>query len=57
MQTNPLRILLIEDSLEDTELTVRELKRGGLEFDWRRVDTELALARACSEFEPTMVLF
>ena len=56
MQTNPLRILLIEDSLEDTELTVRELKRGGLEFDWRRVDTELALARACSEFEPTMVL-
>jgi len=56
VQTNPLRILLIEDSLEDTELTVRELKRGGLEFDWRRVDTELALARACSEFEPTMVL-
>ena len=56
MQTNPLRILLIEDCLEDTELTVRELKRGGLEFDWRRVDTELALARACSEFEPTMVL-
>ena len=56
MQTSPLRILLIEDSLEDTELTVRELKRGGLEFDWRRVDTELALARACSEFEPTMVL-
>jgi len=56
VQTSPLRILLIEDSLEDTELTVRELKRGGLEFDWRRVDTELALARACSEFEPTMVL-
>jgi len=56
VQTNPLRILLIEDSLEDTELTVRELKRGGLEFDWQRVDTELALARACSEFEPTMVL-
>jgi diguanylate cyclase (GGDEF)-like protein/PAS domain S-box-containing protein len=56
VQTSPLRILLIEDSLEDTELTVRELKRGGLEFDWQRVDTELALARACSEFEPTMVL-
>jgi len=56
VQTSPLRILLIEDSLEDTELTVRELKRGGLEFDWRRVDTELALTRACSEFEPTMVL-
>ena len=53
---NPLRVLLIEDNVADTELTVRELKRGGLDFEWRRVETEDDLRRACTEFEPTVVL-
>ena len=50
------RILLIEDNLADTEMSVREMKRGGLAFDWRRVETEPDLRRACEEFEPTVVL-
>ena len=53
---SPLRILLIEDSLEDTELTVRELKRGGLDFAWRRVDTEVEWRSECAAFTPTIVL-
>ena len=39
------RILLIEDNVADTELTVREMKRGGLEFEWRRVETEADVRR------------
>jgi CheY-like chemotaxis protein len=50
------RILLIEDNVADTELTVREMKRGGLVFEWRRVETEADVRRACEEFEPTVVL-
>ena len=46
-----LRILLIEDNLADTEMSVREMKRGGLDFDWRRVETEADLRRVCAEFE------
>ena len=53
---NSLRILLIEDNLADTELTVRELRRGGLDFDWRRVETEADVRRECAEFEPAVVL-
>ena len=56
MAMNPHRILLIEDNLADTEMTVREMKRDGLAFDWRRVETEADLRRACAEFEPTVVL-
>ena len=56
MAMHSLRILLIEDNLADTELTVREMKRGGLAFDWRRVETEADLRRECADFEPTMVL-
>src|SRR4029450_8129734 len=56
MPMDILRILLIEDNLADTEMSVREMKRGGLDFDWRRVETEADLRRACAEFEPTVVL-
>src|SRR5512139_1600362 len=41
-----LRVLLIEDSEEDAELILRELRRGGYEPQWRRVDTAAALADA-----------
>ena len=56
MPMNSLRILLIEDNLADTELTVREMKRGGLDFDWRRVETEADLRRECRDWEPSVVL-
>ena len=51
-----LRILLIEDNLADAEMTVRELKRGALEFDWRRVETEADLTRECIDFAPGIIL-
>ena len=34
-----IRILMLEDSIEDAELLNRELRRGGMSFDVRRVDT------------------
>jgi diguanylate cyclase (GGDEF)-like protein/PAS domain S-box-containing protein len=51
-----LRILLVEDNLADAEITVRELKRGALEFEWRRVETEAELSRECIDFAPGIVL-
>src|SRR5579863_232477 len=36
----PLRVLIVEDSLEDAELVLVELKRGGYEVAYERVTTE-----------------
>jgi PAS domain S-box-containing protein len=44
----PLRILLIEDSEDDALLLLRELRRGGYEPQWQRVDTATALQEALS---------
>ncbi len=38
--TQSLRVLILEDSPDDAELFVRQLRRAGFEPDWRRVDTE-----------------
>ncbi|MFH0801658.1 MAG: ATP-binding protein [bacterium] len=42
----PIRVLLVEDSPQDSELVVYELRRGGYEPDWKRVDTEAAMRAA-----------
>jgi len=39
----PLRVLLVEDSEDDTALIVRELKRAGYDTDFKRVDSQDAL--------------
>jgi diguanylate cyclase (GGDEF)-like protein len=39
-------VLIAEDSLDDAELLVRELRRGGLQVEWQRVETEDEL-RVC----------
>lgn len=36
----PLKILIIEDRVEDAELMVHELRQAGFDPDWRRVETE-----------------
>lgn len=36
----PLRVLLVEDSPNDTEMVLRELHRAGFEAEWHRVETE-----------------
>ena len=39
-------VLIAEDSLDDAELLVHELRRGGLQVEWQRVETEDEL-RVC----------
>src|SRR5258708_13426931 len=52
----PLRILVAEDSETDAELVQRELKRGGLDFQSRRVQTEPDFRRELDEFRPDLVI-
>jgi len=54
--TEALRILLAEDSEADAELVQRELKRGGLDFQSRRVQTEADFRRELDEFQPHLVI-
>src|SRR5579863_6322993 len=42
----PLRVLIVEDSLEDAELVLVELKRGGYDVTHRRVTTETEVRQA-----------
>ena len=51
-----LRILLAEDSETDAELVQRELKRGGLDFRIRRVQTEPDFRRELGELRPHIVI-
>ncbi|MBI5880462.1 MAG: PAS domain S-box protein [Chloroflexi bacterium] len=41
-----LRVLILEDNPADTELFVHELRRGGFEPEWQRVETEEAYRSA-----------
>src|SRR5207302_142478 len=54
--TEPLRILLAEDSEADAELVQRELKRGGLDFQSHRVQTEADFRHELDEFQPHLVI-
>ena len=42
----PLRVLIVEDSEDDAQLLVRELKRGGYDLTHERVDTGPAMQAA-----------
>ncbi len=44
--SEPLRILVVEDSQDDTLLLLRELRRGGYEPTFERVDTPEAMSAA-----------
>ena len=39
----PLRLLIVEDSDDDARLLVREVRHGGLDPKWERVDSATAL--------------
>jgi len=41
-----LKVLIVDDSAVDAELTVRELTRGGFSVDWQRVDSAADMAAA-----------
>src|SRR5579883_3067896 len=43
---NPLNVLIVEDSVDDTFFIVRELQRGGFNVDFERVETAAAMQSA-----------
>jgi two-component system, cell cycle sensor histidine kinase and response regulator CckA len=43
---NPLRVLIVEDSVDDTFFIVRELQRGGYNVDFERVETPAGMQTA-----------
>ncbi|HOV62601.1 MAG TPA: response regulator, partial [Spirochaetia bacterium] len=45
----PLRALIVEDSEDDVLLLIRELKRGGYDMQFERVDTAEALRSALAK--------
>jgi len=51
-----LRVLIIEDSEGDAVMLVRELKRGGYDLTYERVDTELAMASVLAQGSWDLVL-
>jgi diguanylate cyclase (GGDEF)-like protein len=44
--STPLHLLIVEDSEDDAKLLVREVRHGGFEATWERVDTAAALITA-----------
>ena len=53
----PLRALLVEDSEDDALLLLRELRRGGYEPEYERVDTPEGMRRALDGPLPWDVIF
>jgi len=45
----PLRVLIVEDSEEDTELLLEELRRGGYEPIFERIETPVAMVLALNK--------
>src|ERR1051326_4929916 len=56
LETQPLTVLIIEDSEEDADLVLLELRRGGFSPVFRRVDTPQDLRDALDERDWDMVL-
>ncbi len=55
MKEKKLNILILEDNPDDAELMVRELKKEGFIFEWKRVETEKDFKKALSE-KPDIIL-
>ena len=47
--SKPLRVLMVEDSEDDTLLTIRALKKGGYEPEYQRIETAEAMRNALRE--------
>ncbi len=56
MGAPPLRIVFVEDVAADAELAAAELRRAGLSFESRRVETRADFVAALGEYRPTLVL-
>lgn len=51
-----LRILMLEDTLTDAELEEHELRKTGIAFTLKRVETRDAFVKAIEEFRPDIIL-
>ncbi|HZM46768.1 MAG TPA: EAL domain-containing protein [Burkholderiales bacterium] len=51
-----LKVLIVEDQPTDAELLQYDMRRAGLEFTARRVETQEAFERELQEFEPDLIL-
>jgi len=56
VEAQPLRVLIIEDSEEDADLLILELRRGGFLPSHQRVDTPQALSEALAGQEWDIIL-
>ncbi len=54
--STPLRVLIVEDSEDDTALLVRELRRGGYEPTFERVDTPAGMTAALRQNQWDVVI-
>lgn len=54
--TSPLRILMLEDLATDAELVQDALRRGGIDFTVRRVESEAGFRKALAEEKPQLIL-
>ena len=52
----PIQLLMVEDSEDDALLVARELRRGGFDFDLRRVQSAVELEAALDAREWDLVL-
>ena len=53
---DPVRILLVEDMPTEAEITIRQVRKGGIACTWQRVETEVALRDALRDFQPNIIL-
>ena len=51
-----IKVLLVEDTVEDAELLIREMRKGGLEIVAHRVETREALEQALEQLRPDVIL-
>jgi len=51
-----LKLLIIEDVSADAELMERELQKGGISINAKRIETREALIEAIDGFDPDLIL-
>lgn len=56
VQHGKIRILMLEDTISDAELEEYELRKTGIPFTLKRVETRDDFVRAMNEFKPDIVL-
>lgn len=54
--SEPIKLLLIEDNDQDTDLLLRDIRRSGLALMAQRVDTRDGLEGALDQFRPDLII-